>query len=280
MSTQRLLLGDETTWGQACSTRAPLPRLSTKPAGRKCPAQWTDLDLTQQKRDFPDFYITSPQPCPYLPGRLERKVFTHLSREKPPPVIDHLLRSGFRRSQNIAYTPYCDACQACVSVRIVVDEFMPRRSLRRTLESNADLVVERLEAVPTEERYLLFRQYIESRHSDGGMAEMSELDFGLMVEDSIIETTLTEHRLNGRLVAAALCDALSDGISMVYSFYAPDHGPRSLGTYMILEQVEHARLLGLPYVYLGYWIRGSRKMSYKSRFRPLEHMTQSGWVRK
>ncbi|MHA1518439.1 MAG: arginyltransferase [Alphaproteobacteria bacterium] len=241
--------------------------------------------MTEHKSNFPEFYITAPQPCPYLPGRLERKLFTHLTRDKPSFLIDNLLKGGFRRSQNIAYMPYCDACSACVPVRILVDEFEPRRSLKRIAKANLDLFTTRMPAAPSSEQYALFRDYIEARHSDGGMAEMSVLDYSLMVEDSVVETFVTEYRQkpdktgDSPLVAVALCDRLSDGISMVYSFYDPHMQPRSLGTYMILDHVEFARRQGYPFVYLGYWIEGSRKMRYKDRFQPQERLTAKGWVR-
>lgn len=241
--------------------------------------------VTEHKSNFPEFYITAPQPCPYIQGRFERKLFTHLTRDKPQFLIDNLLKGGFRRSQNIAYMPYCDACSACVPVRILVDEFHPKRSLRRIARANADLGVARMAPAPSSEQYSLFRSYIDARHGDGGMAEMSVLDYSLMVEDSVVETFVTEYRSRqqggdeGRLLAVSLCDRLSDGISMVYSFYDPEKAARSLGTYMILEQVEFARSLGVPFVYLGYWIAGSRKMRYKNRFQPQEHLTSKGWVR-
>ncbi len=241
--------------------------------------------MTEHKTNFPEFYITAPQPCPYLAGKLERKLFTHLTHEKPGFLIDNLLKGGFRRSQNIAYMPYCDSCSACVPVRILVDEFQPRRSLRRIGRANADLIAERMDPAPSAEQYSLFRRYIDVRHADGGMAEMSVLDYSLMIEDSVVETGVTEYRQHPdesgetQLIGVSLCDRLSDGISMVYSFYDPDQPMRSLGTYMILEQVEYARKLGLPFVYLGYWIDGSRKMRYKKRFQPQEHLTAKGWVR-
>ena len=242
--------------------------------------------MTEHKSNFPEFYITAPQPCPYLPGKLERKLFTHLTREKPGFLIDNLLKGGFRRSQNIAYMPYCDACSACVPVRILVDDFHPRRSLSRIARVNHDVVTARMEPSTSAEQYSLFRAYIDARHGDGGMAEMSVLDYSLMVEDSVVETFVTEYRLKpdpetegSPLIGVSLCDRLSDGISMVYSFYEPDQPARSLGTYMILEQVEFARSLKLPFVYLGYWIDGSRKMRYKNRFQPQEHLTSKGWVR-
>src|SRR5665811_496269 len=150
--------------------------------------------MTEQQKHFPEFYVTAPQPCPYLPGRHERKLFTHLTHEKPSGLIDNLLRGGFRRSQNIAYMPYCDACSACVPVRILVEEFEPKRSLKRIARDNLDLVATRMPAAPSSEQYSLFRDYIEARHADGGMAEMSVLDYSLMVEDSVVETFVTEYR--------------------------------------------------------------------------------------
>jgi arginyl-tRNA--protein-N-Asp/Glu arginylyltransferase len=241
--------------------------------------------VTEHKSNFPEFYITAPQPCPYLPGRLERKLFTHLTRDKPGFLIDNLLKGGFRRSQNIAYMPYCDACSACVPVRILVDEFELRRSLKRIARDNQDLIATRMPPAPSSEQYALFRDYIEARHADGGMAEMSVLDYSLMVEDSVVETFVTEYRLkpdemgDSPLIAVELCDRLSDGISMVYSFYDPDVPGRSLGTYMILDHIEYARSQGYPFVYLGYWIEGSRKMRYKDRFQPQERLTSKGWLR-
>jgi arginyl-tRNA--protein-N-Asp/Glu arginylyltransferase len=241
--------------------------------------------VTEHKSNFPEFYITAPQPCPYIPGQLERKLFTHLTKDKSNFLIDNLLKGGFRRSQNIAYMPYCDACSACVPVRIVVDAFRPKRSLKRIARANLDLTATRMTPAPSSEQYSLFRSYIDARHGDGGMAEMSVLDYSLMVEDSVVETIVTEYRLKPNedgeapLMGVSLCDRLSDGISMVYSFYDPNHAPRSLGTYMILEQVEFARATGVPFVYLGYWIEGSRKMRYKNRFQPQEQLTSKGWVR-
>ena len=246
--------------------------------------------MTEHKTDFPQFYITAPQPCPYLPGKLERKLFTHLTRGRSKTLVDSLLTGGFRRSQNIAYMPYCKTCSACVPVRILVDEFEPRRTLKRIWRANRDITPVRIGANPTSEQYSIFRAYIDSRHSDGGMADMSVLDYAMMVEDSVVNTELTEYRLrsptadpedvlDGTLLAVSLSDRLSDGISMVYSFYEPELRDRSLGSYMIIEHVEYARALGLPYVYLGYWIDGSRKMEYKTRFAPQEQLTPDGWMR-
>lgn len=245
--------------------------------------------MSEQQKNFPEFYVTAPQPCPYLSGRLERKLFTHLTREKSTTVVDNLLKGGFRRSQNIAYMPYCEGCQACISVRVVVNDFLPTRSMRRIRDKNSDIVATRVPAKPNSDQYALFRNYVDARHADGGMADMTVLDYAMMVEDSAVETFLTEYRVKPEnaldadpetwpLIAVALCDHLSDGISMVYSFFDPDASARSLGTYMILEHIAHSKRLGLPYLYLGYWIEGSRKMTYKTRFQPQEHLGPNGWV--
>ena len=254
--------------------------------------------MSEHPKNFPEFYVTTAQACPYLAGRQERKLFTHLTHDKPPGDIDDLLRGGFRRSQSIAYMPYCESCNACVSTRVPVELFDLKRSFRRVVERNTDVVATRMAAKPTAEQYMLFRSYIEGRHADGGMADMSIPDFAVMVEDGLPGTFITEYRLMpataavptaeqsaqwprgaqaGRLVAVALCDRVSDGVSMVYSFYDCDEIERSLGTYMILEQIEHARTMQLPYLYLGYWVNGSPKMDYKRRFQPQEQLGAEGW---
>jgi len=225
-----------------------------------------------------------------LPGKEERKVFTHLVGERAPGLNDLLTQGGFRRSQSIAYRPACENCRACVSVRVINDEFRATRNMRRILQHNADMVGEMRALVPTSEQYSVFRAYLDSRHRDGGMADMSVLDYATMVEDSHVKTRMVEYRrrgpdssINGRgsgaLMAVALTDVLSDGLSMVYSFFDPEQDNRSLGTYMILDHIERARRMGLPYVYLGYWVSGSRKMDYKGRFLPQQRLTPDGWSR-
>jgi arginine-tRNA-protein transferase len=246
--------------------------------------------VTQHSRNTPQFYLTAPSPCPYLPGQEERKVFTHLVGERAPSLNDLLTHGGFRRSQSIAYRPACEGCRACLSVRVVADDFRPTRSMRRILERNADLTGDMRDASPTSEQYAIFRAYLDSRHRDGGMADMTVLDYAMMVEDSHVETRIVEYRRcnpggafqargSGSLVSVALTDVLNDGLSMVYSFFEPDEESRSLGTFMILDHIARARRMGLPYVYLGYWVRGSRKMDYKSRFQPQERLMPQGWVR-
>jgi leucyl-tRNA---protein transferase len=257
--------------------------------------------LTQHSRDTPQFYLTAPSPCPYLPGQEERKVFTHLVGERAPELNNLLTHGGFRRSQSIAYRPACERCRACVSVRVIADEFRPTRNMRRVLDRNADLMGEMRVPVPTAEQYGVFRAYLDARHGDGGMADMTVLDYAMMVEDSHVHTRLIEYRRRdgagddadrnrrphegiagrgeGELVAVALTDVLKDGLSMVYSFYEPEPVGRSLGTFMILDHIARARRLGLAYVYLGYWVRGSRKMDYKGRFLPQQRLAPEGWQR-
>jgi len=175
-------------------------------------------------------------------------------------------------------------------VRVVVDDFLPSRNMRRVRDRNADLVGEMRVPVPTSEQYSVFRAYLDHRHFDGGMADMTVLDYAMMVEDSHVETKLVEYRLQGPdsritgrgtgpLLGVALTDVLSDGLSMVYSFYEPEYRDRSLGTHMILDHIERARRMGLPYAYLGYWVRDSRKMDYKGRFLPQERLLADGWTR-
>ena len=235
---------------------------------------------------FPRFFVTSPSPCPYLPGRSERKVFTELTGSNSSELNDALGRIGFRRSQNVAYRPSCLGCTACVSVRVVTGEFKPTASQKRTLKAHSDLIVEARAPWATEEQYELLTSYLASRHPTGGMAEMSEEDFAGMVEHSPVESCVVEYRERnadgsaGRLVGACLTDRQGDGLSMVYSFFETHDGARKgLGTFIILDHIIRAGRAGLPYVYLGYWIEGSERMAYKTRFQPLERLGPQGWGR-
>jgi arginine-tRNA-protein transferase len=222
-----------------------------------------------------------------LPGREERKVFTHLVGRRAPSLNDTLTQSGFRRSQTIAYRPACEACRACVSVRVKVADFVLTRGLRRIAKRNARIERQSLRPQATSEQYALFRDYVGARHHDGGMADMTMIDYQMMVEDSHVETRLFEYRLKdendaggeGALVACCLTDVLADGLSMVYSFYNPTMVDRSLGAFMILDHVERVKRMGLEHLYLGYWVEGSRKMDYKARFLPQERLGMDGWKR-
>ncbi len=229
------------------------------------------------------FFLTAPSPCPYLPERHERKVFAHLPLSEGAQVNDSLTQVGFRRSQNIAYRPACEACSACVSARIPATAYAFSRSERKILARNEDLDRHLVEAEATMEQFDLLRRYLTTRHADGGMAEMTWPDYVAMVEDTAVRTHMVEYRLRGpdggfgELVACALVDLMGDGLSLVYSFYDPDLARRSLGSFVILDHVGQADLAALPYVYLGYWVRGSTKMDYKIRFSPIELLKGEGW---
>lgn len=235
---------------------------------------------------FPRFFVTSPAPCPYLSGRVERKVFTELSGQDADGLNDALGRIGFRRSQSVAYRPSCVDCAACVSVRVCAGLFRPSHSQKRTMRRNRDLIANPCKPWATEEQFALLRSYIQARHPDGGMADMDEQDFADMVEQTPVDSMVIEYREPsedgslGRLVGCCLTDRHGDGLSMIYSFFDASVSAREgLGTYIILDHIQRADQLGLPYVYLGYWIEGSERMAYKSRFRPLEKLGPQGWVR-
>jgi arginine-tRNA-protein transferase len=226
------------------------------------------------------FYTTAPLPCPYVPGRTERKVVTEITGPEAERMHDRLSRAGFRRSHNIAYAPVCVGCHACIPIRIPVGEFLPDRTLRRIARANAGLRGFDMPARATAEQFQLFQHYQQARHTDGDMATMSFYDYRAMVEDTPIDTSLIEFRdAADQLVGACLTDRLGDGLSAVYSYFLPELARQSLGTYAILWLIERARSLGLPYVYLGYWVPESRKMSYKSRFRPSEILLAGSWRR-
>jgi len=236
---------------------------------------------------FPRFFVTSPAPCPYLPGRSERKVFTELKGPHADALNDALGRIGFRRSQTVAYRPSCLDCQACISVRVVAGEFAPSSTQKRNLKRNGDLVTTVCRPWSTSEQFDLLQRYLGVRHPDGGMTSMDEVDFADMVEHTPVTSYVIEYRepsvdgvTPGRLVGACLTDKQCDGLSMIYSFYDPDHATRSgLGNYIILDHMRRATETGLAYVYLGYWVEGSPRMQYKVRYRPLERLTRGGWER-
>lgn len=224
------------------------------------------------------FYTTAPLPCPYLAGRTERKVVTELSGTDAEVLHDRLSRAGFRRSHNIAYSPVCPGCQACIPIRIDARAFEPDRTQRRIARANAGVVATEMPPRATAEQFALFNRYQKARHADGDMAAMGFYDYRAMVEDTPISSCVVELRDGAdRLLGACLTDRLSDGLSAVYSFYEPGEERRSIGTYIVLWLVERARELGLPYVYLGYWVPESRKMAYKARFRPSEVLMGGSW---
>ena len=232
----------------------------------------------------PQFYVTAPQPCPYLEGRMERKLFCALQGDQAERLNDALSKQGFRRSQNVLYRPSCADCAACLSARIRVDDFEPSKSQKRVMRRNRNIHRRATSPWATDDQYDLFRKYLDRRHSDGGMADMDVFEFAAMVEETPVRSRLIEYRSpdnedgeGSELHAVCLTDVLDDGLSMVYSFFDPDHEKASLGTYIILDHVSIAKEMGLPYVYLGYWVPGSDKMGYKARFSGLEVYHDRGW---
>ncbi|GGE37151.1 putative arginyl-tRNA--protein transferase [Marinicauda pacifica] len=226
------------------------------------------------------FFLTAPAPCPYLPGEMERKVFTKMETSDGAALNDALTHVGFRRSQSILYRPACERCAACKSARIPVSEVKLSRSQRRIVKRNRGLIRSSAPAQATPELYALLSRYLDARHGDGDMAGMDFFEFASMVEDGAQSTSIAEYRdADGFLMAAALIDELSDGFSMVYSFFDPDLVRYSLGSFMILDHIERAREAGLDHIYLGYWVPGSPKMHYKAAFQPLEILEPAGWRR-
>lgn len=227
---------------------------------------------------LPSFFITEPAPCPYLEGQMERKLFTHVAGSDADTLNNTLTHAGFRRSQSIAYRPACDACSACKSVRVVLNDFTPSTSFRRLMRKNADLTREVCPPRTGREQYDLLRRYLDARHENGGMADMTPGDYVAMVEETAVDTFVTEYRTaDGVLLACLLGDRMQDGISLVYSFFDPRAEKRSLGSFMILDQIARAKEAGHAHIYLGYLIEDCRKMAYKKRFAPLQRLGKDGW---
>ncbi len=226
------------------------------------------------------FFATAPLPCPYLPGRVERRLVTELAGRDATEMHDKLSLAGFRRSHGICYAPACPDCNACVPVRIHVPDFRKTRSLTRVWRLNDDLSAQVLSPTASNEQFALFADYQAHRHGDGDMAKMDFLDYQALVEDTPVETELVEFRdADGLLAAVCVIDRVENGLSAVYSFFEPDANERGYGTHMILWLVERVRAEGLEYVYLGFWIDGCDKMAYKARFQPLEVLGINGWRR-
>ena len=240
--------------------------------------------MTDQTPENTQLFLTAPMPCPYLPGKQERKLFTHLTGRRAASLHALLSDNGFRRSQNLIYRPACEGCAACQSVRILAREFQTPKRYRRILRMNADIDVTVRQPRATAEQFALFKRYLDTRHTGGGMTAMNFVDYEYMVEDTPVQTVVVEYRLGSEpdkpLVAVALTDVMPDGLSMVYSFFAPELNRRGLGNLLILDHVRQVRLAGLSYVYLGYWVQDSLKMAYKGDYRPLEvQRGPLGWRR-
>lgn len=223
------------------------------------------------------FYATSPYPCSYLPGREARSQVATPTHLIDTEVYGALVRRGFRRSGAFTYRPHCDDCSACIPVRLPVAELRRNRAQRRALKSHSGLIAREMPLAFREDHYALYARYQNARHAGGGMDEDSHEQYAHFLLQSRVDTRLIEFSLGGAVCMVSIVDVLEDGLSSVYTFFDPDVPGASFGTYNILWQAGQCRALELPYLYLGYWIADSRKMAYKSRFRPIEGLIDGHW---
>ncbi len=224
-------------------------------------------------------FQTQPQACGYYPGRTAQNLVIDPEQPRLDQLYGSALAQGFRRAGSQLYLPRCPSCQACTPARVEVAAFKPDRSQRRNLRDNAALDIRLVPAQCNDERFQLYVRYLRWRHPDGGMDDPDTEDFTGFLRADWSPTRFMEFRLAGELVAVAVTDLCEDGLSAVYTFYAPEQAGRGLGTLAILQQIELARRMELAWVYLGFWIPGHPKMDYKRRFQPLQLLSGRGWKR-
>jgi arginyl-tRNA--protein-N-Asp/Glu arginylyltransferase len=223
-------------------------------------------------------FTTRPYPCSYLDDREATTLFIDPDADVDVALYSRLSEYGFRRSGQHIYRPRCSQCQACLPMRIPVDYFSLNRKQRKCWSRNQDLDVQVLRTIDTDEHYELYERYIRERHADGDMYPPSRQQYRDFLSPEWGATRYLEFRHQGRLIAVAVSDELDHGLSAIYTFFAPDEGRRSLGSYAVLYQIEWAKKLGLSYVYLGYWIKQCQKMSYKSDYKPFQLLVNNHWV--
>ncbi|WP_438952416.1 arginyltransferase [Porticoccus sp.] len=223
-------------------------------------------------------FLTEPHACSYLENQKATTAFVDPGITVDQKLYSHLSGLGFRRSGRYIYAPRCRDCNACIPARIPVRQFKPNRQQRRCLKQNADLNIWVTRRLNESEHYPVYKQYLNSRHADGDMFPPTIGQYRDFISNIRDYSVMMEIRMKGELIAAGLVDILNDGLSAIYTYYSPKLPKRSLGTFAILAELMLAREMGLPYLYLGYWIKDSPKMTYKARYQPLELLRNGEWA--
>lgn len=227
--------------------------------------------------DHIQLYLTTEHECSYLPGRMASSIVPDPELVMDMSIYNHLLKQGYRRSGNFIYRPHCEGCQACVPCRLPVDQFSPRKNQRRCLKNNQDLTLNITRASYTDEYFELYRNYLNTRHGDGGMSNPEPEDFKQFLYSEWSNTYFFEIRNDKQLLAVAVTDVTPAGLSAVYTFFDPAESRRSLGNFCVMQQIKQAQQMQLGYLYMGYWIDNCQKMKYKTNFRPVEMFINNSW---
>ncbi len=224
-----------------------------------------------------NLYLTTEHECGYLPNHMATNLVPDPCVQMDMQLYSQLIELGYRRSGSHTYRPHCKHCKQCIPCRVPVNRFRPNRSQRRCLQNNKNCTIHRVTADYSDEHFELYKRYINARHAHSNMANPGPEDYKSFLYSDWSDTFFVELRENSQLLAVAVCDHVNSGLSAVYSYYTPDAPNRSLGTYCVMKMIEHTKLMGLEYLYLGYMIHGSNKMKYKQCFRPLEVFINNRW---